>query len=158
MRTPRDVNQIAASILQQATLTTPLPGETPGQRATRAGALLGGIRGGIAGSAALTLDQRQANGFMGAIARWGTIRERDNSPMPASRKNLDINQLAKRILDEATGDEPKTEAPAPKNQAAVELGKLGASKGGIARKAALTAEQRQEIAKKAAAKRWESKQ
>ena len=150
----RDANQIAASILQQATLTTPLPGETAGQRATRAGALLGGIRGGIAGSAALTLDQRQANGFMGAIARWGTIRERDNSPMPASRKNLDMNQLAKRILDEATGAEAKTEPPAPKNQAAVELGKLGGGKGGAARKAALSPEQRSEIAKKAAAKRW----
>ncbi|MBA2675373.1 hypothetical protein [Ramlibacter sp.] len=68
-------------------------------------------------------------------------------------KSLDINQLAKRILDEATEDEPKTQASA-KNQAAVELGRLGGQKGGIARKAALTPEQRSEIAKKAATKRW----
>lgn len=149
----RDANQIAASILQQATLTSPQPGETPAQRATRAGALLGGIRGGIAGSAALTLDQRQANGLMGAIARWGTIKE-IIPPMPASRKNLDMNQLAKRILDESTGDEPKTQPPAPKNEAAVELGRLGGNKGGIARKAALTDEERKKIAQKAAAKRW----
>ena len=79
---------------------------------------------------------------------------RDNSPMPVRPKNLDMNQLAKRILDEATGDEPKTEAPAPKNEAAVELGRLGGKKGGDARKTALTPEQRSEIAKKAAAGRW----
>jgi hypothetical protein len=77
--------------------------------------------------------------------------------MPARPKNLDMNQLAKRILDEATGDEPKTEAPAPqpkKNKAAVALGKMGGKKGGAARAAALTPEQRSEIAKKAAAGRW----
>lgn len=74
--------------------------------------------------------------------------------MPARPKNLDVSQLAKRILDEATGDEPKTEAPA-KNQAAVELGRLGGKKGGAARKAALTPEQRIEIAKKAASGRWQ---
>ncbi len=79
--------------------------------------------------------------------------------MTARPKNLDVSQLAKRILDEATGEEPKTEPPsAPaKNAAAVELGKLGGKKGGIARKAALSPEQRTEIAKKAAAKRWTSK-
>jgi hypothetical protein len=77
--------------------------------------------------------------------------------MPARPKNLDMNQLAKRILDEATGDEPRTEAPA-KNQAAVELGRLGGKKGGAARKAALSAEQRSEIAKKAAAGRWKKPQ
>ncbi len=75
--------------------------------------------------------------------------------MTARPKNLDLNQLAKRILDEATGDEPKTAAPV-KNQAAVELGRLGGSKGGAARKAALSAEQRTEIAKKAAASRWQN--
>ena len=61
----------------------------------------------------------------------------DNRTMPARPKNLDVSQLAKRILDEATGDEPKTEPPA-KNQAAVELGRLGGKRGGVARKAALT--------------------
>lgn len=74
--------------------------------------------------------------------------------MIARPKTLDINQLAKRILDEATGDEPKTEAPAPKNTAAVELGKLGGKKGGAARAAKLSTEQRSAIAKKAAGTRW----
>jgi hypothetical protein len=57
-----------------------------------------------------------------------------------------------------------TEAAAPasaaeaveveKNPAAVALGRLGGLKGGKARAAKLTPEQRAEIAKKAAAKRW----
>ena len=68
--------------------------------------------------------------------------------------SLDPNQLAKRILDEATGGAPKTPAPPQKNAAAVALGHLGGKKGGAARAAKLTKEQRTEIAKQAAAKRW----
>jgi hypothetical protein len=76
--------------------------------------------------------------------------------MTARAKNLDMSQLAKRILDEATGEEPKTEAPTPakKNKAAVALGKIGGKRGGAARAASLTPEQRSEIARKAAAGRW----
>lgn len=44
-----------------------------------------------------------------------------------------------------------------KNSHAVELGKLGASKGGKARAAKLTPEQRSAIAKKAAEARWGKK-
>ncbi len=44
-----------------------------------------------------------------------------------------------------------------KNPAAVALGRLGGKKGGPARAAKLTPEQRKEIAKKAAAARWSSK-
>jgi hypothetical protein len=44
-----------------------------------------------------------------------------------------------------------------KNPAAVALGRLGGAKGGKARAAALTPEQRSEIAKKAAAARWAKK-
>ncbi len=74
--------------------------------------------------------------------------------MPTRSSRLDISQLAKRIVDEATGEAPKTEPPPVKNEAAVALGRLGGKKGGAARAAALTPEQRSEIAKKAAAKRW----
>ena len=74
--------------------------------------------------------------------------------MPTRSSKLDLSQLAKRIVDEATGDEPKTEPPPVKNEAAVALGKLDGKKGGAARAAALTPEQRSEIAKKAAASRW----
>lgn len=73
--------------------------------------------------------------------------------MPTRSSKLDLNQLAKRILDEATGEEPKTAAPV-KNPAAVALGKLGGKKGGAARAAKLTDEQRSAIAKKAAQARW----
>jgi hypothetical protein len=65
-----------------------------------------------------------------------------------------MNQLAKRIVDEATGTEPITPPPAQKNQAAVELGRLGGKKGGKARADNLTPEQRSEIARTAAQARW----
>lgn len=48
----------------------------------------------------------------------------------------------------------KQEPPPVKNEAAVALGRLGGKKGGAARAAKLTPEERSEIAKKAAAKRW----
>jgi len=65
-----------------------------------------------------------------------------------------MNQLAKRIVDEATGEEPITPPPKEKNKAAQELGRLGGKKGGKARAESLTPEQRSEIAKKAAKARW----
>jgi hypothetical protein len=45
-----------------------------------------------------------------------------------------------------------------KNLAAVELGRLGASKGGKARAEKLSPERRKEIARKAAKARWDKKQ
>lgn len=74
-----------------------------------------------------------------------------------SSKPRDANQTAKHILDQLTGDAPKEEPPPVKNAAAVELGRLGGKKGGAARAASLTPSQRSEIAKHAAAKRWEKK-
>lgn len=65
----------------------------------------------------------------------------------------DVNQNAFRLVQEATGQAPKT-APPEKNPAAVALGRLGGAKGGKARAAALTATQRKEIATTAAAARW----
>jgi hypothetical protein len=64
----------------------------------------------------------------------------------------DPNSIAFRVLGEVTG-QASTE-PDTRNQAAVALGKLGASKGGKARAKALTPKKRKEIAKKAARKRW----
>lgn len=69
-----------------------------------------------------------------------------------------MNQLAKRIVDEATGEEPITPPPKEKNKAAQELGRLGGKKGGKARAEKLTPEERSEIAKKAATARWKTKQ
>jgi len=70
-----------------------------------------------------------------------------------SSKKQDVNVLAKSIVDEATGQEPEKDY-GDKNPAAVELGRLGGLKGGKARAAKLTPEQRREIARKAAQKRW----
>jgi len=72
------------------------------------------------------------------------------------KRPRDIAQLAKFIVDQATGQEPaKTEKPErEKNPAAVALGKLGGAKGGKARAKALSPERRREIATKAAEQRW----
>jgi len=67
----------------------------------------------------------------------------------------DASTMAYRIMLEATGQAPKTPDPdAGKDPAAVARGKLGGRTGGTARAKSLTAQQRREIAKKAAAKRW----
>lgn len=79
-------------------------------------------------------------------------------PNRSSKKRLtDINQLAAVIVDEATSEDvPETQTdPQPeKNPAAVELGRRGGLKGGKAMAAKLTPEERREIARKAAEKRW----
>jgi hypothetical protein len=70
-----------------------------------------------------------------------------------SKMPRDPNQLAKMVVDMATGNAPP-EPEDTRNPAAVALGKLGGKKGGKARAAKLSAKRRKEIAKKAAAKRW----
>jgi hypothetical protein len=67
----------------------------------------------------------------------------------------DINQIAFRVVQQATGQIPKEEPVDPKkNPAAVTLGRLGGLKGGKARADKLTPAKRKEIAKKAAEARW----
>lgn len=66
----------------------------------------------------------------------------------------DANQLAKFIVDQATGETAKPDPYGNKNPAAVELGRLGGLKGGKARAEKLSKEKRVEIAKKGAKKRW----
>jgi len=70
-----------------------------------------------------------------------------------SSKPRDLNRLASAIVQEATGQAPE-EPPSDKNPHAVALGRLGGQKGGKARAKKLTAEQRREIALRAAQKRW----
>jgi hypothetical protein len=83
------------------------------------------------------------------MAEWGM-------PERTSKPRLDLNQLAKSIVDQSTA-EPGT-SPAPeKNPAAVSLGRMGGLKGGKARAEKLTPEQRSAIAKDAARKRWSKK-
>lgn len=76
----------------------------------------------------------------------------------AQKKKLpkDTNKRAKAVVDLATNtDNPDTSG---KNPAAVALGRQGGLKGGPARKKALSAKRRKEIAQKAAAARWGYKQ
>jgi hypothetical protein len=72
-----------------------------------------------------------------------------------SKRNLDTNQLAYNVVQQATGqtDKPK-EKQKEKNAAAVSLGRLGGLKGGKARAEKLSAAKRKAIATKAAKKRW----
>jgi hypothetical protein len=65
----------------------------------------------------------------------------------------DFAQNALRVVEISTGE---TLIPHEKNAAAVELGRRGGLKGGRARAAKLTEEQRQEIARNAAKTRWKS--
>ena len=80
-------------------------------------------------------------------------------PKRSSKLPRDVNQLAAHIVAMSTGQESpvKIDLPAPakeKNPAAVALGRLGGMKGGAARAAKLTADERSSIARKAAGKRW----
>ncbi|WP_394809625.1 histone H1 [Nitrosomonas sp.] len=69
-------------------------------------------------------------------------------------KNMDLNQLAKCIVDEATGEiEPEPEID-EKKKAAIESGRLGGLKGGKSRAEKLTPEERADIARTAAEARW----
>ena len=78
-------------------------------------------------------------------------------PDRSSKRPRDVNELAKRLVDEATGDAEPFDPNAGKDPAAVALGRKGGLKGGKARAAKMTAEQRTEAAKKAAAARWQGK-
>jgi hypothetical protein len=76
------------------------------------------------------------------------------------KRPRDANQLAKSIVDIATGEvedrEPTAEEQG-KDPAAVSLGRRGGLKGGKARAASMTPKRRAEIAKKAAKARWAAK-
>ena len=72
----------------------------------------------------------------------------------ARKRPRDTNQLAKRIVDIATGDEPERDPDEGKDPAAVSLGRRGGLKGGKARAEKLSPAQRKKIARLAAAARW----
>lgn len=79
-------------------------------------------------------------------------------PKRSSKNKLDINLLAKFIVDDSTSEKLLDKAiEEGKNPAAVLLGRLGGLKGGKIRAAKLSVERRSEIATKAARTRWEVK-
>lgn len=80
--------------------------------------------------------------------------------MAKKKPKEDAVQAAFRVVQEATGQAPKTDPSVKpvdpdKNPAAVALGRLGGAKGGKARAEKLSSAQRSEIAAKAAAARWQ---
>jgi hypothetical protein len=81
-----------------------------------------------------------------------------------SSKDHDFTTVARRVVEQAIGEHldgtpliKGTLEITQKNPAAVELGRLGGMKGGKARAAALSPEDRSRIAKRAAAARWHPK-
>ena len=72
--------------------------------------------------------------------------------MPTRQSKKDFSQNALEVVESAI-QAPLVPAPA-KNPAAVALGLLGASKGGLARAKMLSPKKRSQIAKKAAISRW----
>lgn len=75
-------------------------------------------------------------------------------PDRSRKRARDVNELAHQLVDEATGEAPKFNPDEGKDPAAVALGRKGGLKGGKARAAKLTPEERSEAARRAAAARW----
>lgn len=77
-------------------------------------------------------------------------------PDRSRKRPTDLNKLAASIVDDATDEDRDEREPEDdgKDPAAVSLGRKGGLKGGKARAAKLTAKERSEIARKAAAARW----
>ena len=83
-----------------------------------------------------------------------------NFNMAKKKLRLDVNEIAHRVMLEATGQAPKTVPPGErtedeKNPEAVARGAKGGEVGGKARIESLSDRQRRQLAKKAAKKRWE---
>jgi hypothetical protein len=78
------------------------------------------------------------------------------------KRPRDFNALAHQVVAELTGTaEPTPDSAEPEDPlkaAAVLLGRKGGLKGGKARAASLSAEERKEIARRAARARWKSKE
>lgn len=84
----------------------------------------------------------------------------EKKPTPKKKLRPDVNEVAHRVMLEATGQAPKTVPPseragAEKDAEAVARGSKGGRKGGKARAKTLSAKERSEAARKAAQKRWE---
>ena len=76
-------------------------------------------------------------------------------PERSRKRPTDVNKLAASVVAEATGEALETDDG--KDPAAVALGRRGGLKGGKARAASMTPDQRSEAAKKAAEARWGTK-
>lgn len=78
-------------------------------------------------------------------------------PERSRKRPRDPNELAKFVVDIATGEREDIKTPDDgKNPAAVALGRLGGLKGGKARAEKLSKQRRADIARRAAQARWKS--
>lgn len=75
-------------------------------------------------------------------------------PDKKPKRPRDANQLAKLMVDLATGEAEEVDTDAGKDPKAVERGRIGGLVGGRVRSEKLTPQERSEIAKKAAQVRW----
>ena len=75
-------------------------------------------------------------------------------PDRSRKRPTDVNELAKQLVDEVAGEAPPFDPDAGKDPAAVALGRKGGLKGGKARAAKMSPQERSDAAKKAAQSRW----
>jgi hypothetical protein len=75
----------------------------------------------------------------------------------SSPRSLDTNELAAHVVRQTTGTPPPKKRHR-KNPAAVALGRRGGLKGGKARAAKLSPEERKAIARRAAEARWKQEE
>jgi hypothetical protein len=68
--TPKDINQLAASILRAATQQAEVPQEDEIKRVMRAMGRMGGLKGGKARAASLSPSERARIARKAAKARW----------------------------------------------------------------------------------------
>jgi hypothetical protein len=88
------------------------------------------------------------------MARGPKGERRPDDPAAAAVRavRITLGEIGESVDESATV--PHGAAQKPKNPAAVALGKLGGKRGGRARANKLSAEERREIARRAAAARW----
>ena len=70
------------------------------------------------------------------------------------KRPRDVNALARQLVGEAVGEVPRYDPDEGKDASHVARGRLGGLKGGRARAAKMTPEERTEAARRAARARW----
>ena len=85
---------------------------------------------------------------------YDTIGHIETMTVHKPKRPRDSNQLAKSIVDIATGELPSDTESTKGMSPEAKLGRIGGLKGGKARARVLTPQQRSDIARKAAAARW----
>ncbi len=89
------------------------------------------------------------------MTAWARVCFRGRMPdRSRTHRPADLNALAASIVGDAVGEPTLPDPDEGKDPAAVSLGRRGGLKGGKARAAKLTPEERRKIAAKAAAARW----